>query len=81
MGFFGSRALFPSSPRRPHRSDDWRCEGDIGGGCRGRWAAADKVGGGGAGGDPIVAASLEEEHSNHTNSYVEISLFCRFYCL
>jgi hypothetical protein len=36
--------------------------------------------GGGVDGNLMVTASFEEDHSNHINSYVEISLFRRFFC-
>jgi hypothetical protein len=36
--------------------------------------------GGGVDGNPMVTASLEEDHSNHINSYVENVVVPSFFC-
>ncbi len=78
MGFFGSRALFPSVPRRHHPCIDW-WEGCDEFGCWGWLVVARKVVNGSADGNPIVASPFEEDRPDHINSYVENTVFLSFF--
>jgi hypothetical protein len=78
VGFFRSQAFFPPAPRCAPPSIGWY-SGDIWTWEQLRWVGeAEEAEDGTASGDGMSDPHFEEDHPNHSSSYVNFSVFFNF---